>query len=105
MEDCVTLTELSGETVIKLTGDFNHGMHSRFMQVLSIIPPDSASNGKRCIIDMSETTQLDFAALGMLLVIFERVGRGSPCIAIAHPNPQVMSALKTARLDKLFTII
>lgn len=56
------------------------------------------------VIDMRHTTYLDSSALGMLLLLRERVGGDRNRIRFTHVGSTVMETLRIAHFDQLFVI-
>lgn len=54
-------------------------------------------------VDLSEADYIDSSALGMLLVLREKVGEAANILLIA-PTPDVARILSIANFDKLFSI-
>ncbi len=85
---------------IKVSGRFDFGVHNEFRQALKLI-----GNGvKRIEVDFSATDYLDSSALGMLLVLRDKVSGAKTVIEILHVKPEVRKILEIANFDKLFNI-
>jgi anti-anti-sigma factor len=53
---------------------------------------------------MAGTDYMDSSALGMLLLLRERVGNDKAEIAITHCNPEIRKIFKISNFDRLFKI-
>ena len=96
-------TRLDSETntlEIKITGRFDFGIHQEFRKAT-----EQASNGvKTVIVDMRNVDYVDSSALGMLLVLRDKVGESINAIKIKNSKPEVKKILEIANFDKLFTL-
>jgi len=85
---------------INVSGRFDFGIHQEFRKATEL-----ASTGVTTIIvNMSKVDYLDSSALGMLLVLRDKVGENKSAIRIQRPKPEVKKILEIASFDKLFTI-
>ncbi len=85
---------------IKITGRFDFSVHQDFR-----LATQQASNGVNgIVVDMSETDYVDSSALGMLLVLRDKVGENKEAISITQAKPEVRKILDIANFDKLFTL-
>jgi anti-anti-sigma factor len=85
---------------IKVIGRFDFGMHNDFRQAIKLI----GEGVKRVEVDFADTDYLDSSALGMLLVLRDKVGASKTVIEILKVKPEVRKILEIANFDKLFNI-
>jgi anti-anti-sigma factor len=85
---------------IKISGRFDFGVHQDFRKA-----SDQASNDiKTIVVDMGGVDYVDSSALGMLLVLRDKVGESKDAVRIKNTKPDVSKIFKIANFDKLFTI-
>ena len=85
---------------IKIIGRFDFGMHNDFRRALNLI-----GNGvKRVEVDFTDTDYLDSSALGMLLVLRDKVSSSKTVVELLRVKPDVRKILEIANFDKLFSI-
>jgi len=87
--------------VIALRDSFTFQDHHAFRAVLDALK--AAGTGRK-VLDLSQVTFLDSAALGMLLVAAEEVGRQKGGVTLRNPSSQISRLFELAALDTLFTI-
>lgn len=85
-----------GATVIEITGRFDFSCHPEFRAAFASLPA-----GTDVIVDFAETTYIDSAALGMLLLLRDRVGDARH-IRLANCKGQPDQVLRIANFHKLF---
>jgi anti-anti-sigma factor len=85
-----------GAHVITISGRFDFSCHPEFRAAFS-----SLSAGTEVIVDFSTTTYIDSAALGMLLLLRDRVGDPRH-IRLANCKGQPDQVLRIANFHKLF---
>lgn len=83
---------------IKVLGNFDFAVHKVFREAYSKIDPVRT----KFIIDLSEATYMDSAALGMLLVLRERAGGSKSDITILGYNNSIGQILAISRFEQLF---
>ncbi len=85
---------------ITISGRFDFGVHQDFRKA-----SDQASSGvDKIIVNMGNVDYLDSSALGMLLVLRDKVGESKSAIRIKNSKPDVKKILEIANFDKLFTL-
>ncbi len=88
------------ELRIRVSGRFDFALHQDFRQAT-----DQASEKLRSIVvDLGATDYVDSSALGMLLVLRDKVGDRQDAVRIVRANPEVKKILQIANFDKLFTL-
>lgn len=96
-----TFSEDDGKNqVIKIHGRFNFSMHLDFRNTYCGIN----EAGKNFVLDFSEVTYLDSAALGMLLLLREHAEKNAGTVEIRSVNTDVKRVLVIANFDSLFPI-
>ncbi len=85
-----------GATVIAISGRFDFSCHPEFRATFAALGP-----GSDVIVDLLETTHIDSAALGMLLLLRDRVGSARH-VRLANCSGQPGQVLRMANFDKLF---
>ncbi|MFW5442984.1 MAG: STAS domain-containing protein [Methylococcaceae bacterium] len=85
---------------IKISGRFDFGAHQDFRQA-----SDQASkNVNKIIVDMGAVDYVDSSALGMLLVLRDKVGESKSAVVIKNVKAEVRKIFEIANFDKLFTL-
>ena len=85
---------------IGVNGRFDINVFEEFnLAYKSVSPP-----GEKYVVDLAETKFLDSAALGMLLLMRERLGRSSAALVVANCSPEIKRTLETVGLHKLINI-
>lgn len=86
-------------TVI-ISGRFDFGIHQEFRKATEL----AESGVSSIIVDMGRVDYLDSSALGMLLVLRDKVGESKSAIRIKNAKPEVRKILEIANFNKLFTL-
>jgi anti-anti-sigma factor len=95
-----TLDATTQTLTINVSGRFDFGINQEFRKATD----QAASSVKTIVIDMMKVDYLDSSALGMLLVLREKVGESKSAVKIRNVKAEVMKILKIANFDKLFTV-
>ncbi len=85
---------------IKIRGRFEFSHHHQFREAYAKTNPEST----KFVIDLSETSYMDSAALGMLLVLRERAGGNNSDITLSGCNQEVQKILEITNFHNLFKI-
>jgi len=96
-------TQLSGDgrsLTISIQGRFDFSRHLEFRDCYENLSMDPVSY---CL-DLGETTYLDSSALGMLLLLRDRVGGDRSCIEIINCSPDIKKVLTISNFQQLFSI-
>ena len=96
-------TRLDEETQtleVTISGRFDFSIHQNFRKVTQ----QAGAGVKAISIDLSDTDYMDSSALGMLLVLRDKVGENKESITIKNAKPEVKKILEIANFDKLFTL-
>jgi len=91
-----TSTNEQGACVISIAGRFDFSSHPEFRGAFTALTP-----GVSVVVDFSATTYIDSAALGMLLLLRDRVGDARH-IQLANCKGQPDQVLRIANFHKLF---
>ncbi len=90
-----------GKTLtLSISGRFDITMYKDFGDSYK----DHLGSISTCVLDMAEAEYLDSSALGMLLMLRERVGGENADLTIANCNDGIRKIFATANFDKLFSI-
>lgn len=96
-------TNLDSETQtleVIISGRFDFSIHQNFRKVTQ----QTGAGVKSIIIDLSDTDYMDSSALGMLLVLRDKVDENKDAITIKNPKAEVRKILEIANFDRLFTL-
>ncbi len=88
--------------VLKIDGRFDFNLHGDFREAYESAL--SQGGAPKFIIDMAKTDYMDSSALGMLLILRDRLGCDSDRQVIVNCNPEILEILQVSNFDKLFTI-
>ncbi len=91
----------SGVLHIKVSGKFDFGLHNEFREATKL----AESGLKQIEVDLSGTEYMDSSALGMLLVLRDKVGGDKSAIRIKNARAEVKKILEIANFDKLFSLV
>ena len=90
----------SGVLSIRVRGRFDFGVHNEFREATKLLE----SGVKLIDVDLSGTEYMDSSALGMLLVLRDKVAGDKSAIRIKNARAEVKKILEIASFDKLFTL-
>jgi anti-anti-sigma factor len=102
-ERMAVATNLNTEThtlEISISGRFDFSIHQNFRKITQQIN----TSVKMIVIDLSDTDYMDSSALGMLLVLRDKVNENKEAIVIKNVKEDVRKILQIANFDKLFTL-
>ena len=86
------------EVTVSVAGRFDYRFYDSFKASISSI------EGSHLVhVDLSQADYIDSSALGMLLILREKVGKVAE-ILLVDPSPDVARILSIANFDKLFAI-
>lgn len=91
--------ETDGALVLSIDGQFNFGRYDEFHEAIGDKP------APRYIVDLRETEYIDSAALGMLLLLRERVMEDMRRVTLKVKPGQPHDVLRLANFGTLFTIV
>lgn len=89
-----------GVLSIKIHGRFDFGAHNEFRDATKLLD----ANVKTIEVDLAGTDYLDSSALGMLLVLRDKMSGDKSAIRIKNARDDVKKILEIANFDKLFTL-
>ena len=94
------LDSTSQTLTIIISGRFDFGIHQSFRKATE----QAAKGVKKIVVDMGRVDYLDSSALGMLLVLRDKVGESKGAVLIKNSKPDVKKILEIANFDKLFSL-
>lgn len=92
----------SGKATIKLNGRFDFNTHREFRAAYEPLVGDTAI--RSVVVDFSGVDYLDSSALGMLLMLRDKLGGANKEVALAGVRGNVKQVLDIANFGKLFQI-
>lgn len=90
----------SNTLTINISGRFDFGVNQDFRKATEEVN----STVKAIVVNMARVDYLDSSALGMLLVLRDKVGESKAAVSIKNSKPDVKKILEIANFDKLFTV-
>ncbi len=85
---------------IEVSGRFDFSVQQQFRNATNLL-----DHGVKIIeLNLAKTERMDNSALGMLLVLRDKVGDNKSAVRIKNASPEVRKVLEIANFDKLFTI-
>jgi|SRR5262245_26906817 anti-anti-sigma factor len=88
-----------GVCTIRVSGRFDFSCHGAFRDAMKQAP-----DGVDVVVDLEETSYLDSAALGMLLLLREQAAKRSVRVSLANCRGQAHEVLQLANFQRLFKI-
>ncbi|MBF0097126.1 MAG: STAS domain-containing protein [Magnetococcales bacterium] len=91
------------EMIIHVSGWFNSEIRSEFEQVYRKVIQEM----QKCnhfTLDLSATEHIDSSAIGMLVLMYQEIGREGPPVKIINTSGHVNKLLRITGLDRLFEI-
>ena len=95
-------TKSGDDAALILVGRFDFNVHREFKEAYMALINDA--NIQTIKIDLAGVDYLDSSALGMLLMLRERVHAANKQVDLRNPNHTVEQILDIANFNKLFTI-
>lgn len=92
----------SGKVIIKLVGRFDFNTYREFRAAYEPLITDSAV--RSVAVDFSGVDYLDSSALGMLLMLRDKLGGANKEVALSGVRGNVKQVLDIANFGKLFQI-
>jgi len=93
----ISVVEQHDTVTLEITGRFDFRMIKEFQQLLVRSP-------RTWIVDFAAVDYVDSSALGMLLLLRERVGGDGMRVHLRGVRGQPLDVLLMARFDRMFTI-
>ncbi len=94
------LTSDGKEATIRISGRFDFSQNQEFRSALK----NAGANVQKFVVDLGGTDYVDSSALGMLLVLRDKVGGQKDHVSIVNVNPEVKKILTIANFGQLFAI-
>ena len=88
------------EVTIQVSGRFDFSQHQAFRAACDGI----GGMGQKFTVDLGGAEYLDSSALGMLLVLRDKVGEKRENVEIVRAKPEIKKILEIANFDKLFLV-
>ena len=85
---------------IRISGRFDFGLHKDFRNASDQI----VANIRQVTVDMGRTEYVDSSALGMLLILREKMGGDRGAVKITNASSEVKKVLEIANFNQLFTL-
>ena len=95
----VTTKSDAGTLTIFISGRFDFSIHNEFRQATKAVDAKTQS----IVVDLSHTDYLDSSALGMLLILRDKVPNN--LVKIVGARIDVKKILEIANFDKLFSVV
>lgn len=96
----LSVTEKEHNTVvIQITGDFIFSLQKEFRNAY-----ENLNSKKTIIIDLRETTYMDSSALGMILILNDKVSRSGSTIKVINCKEAIKRIFLMTNLDKIIEI-
>ncbi len=92
-------SEDDGELIIRVSGQFDFGLHRDFRDAYR-----NASGVRRFVVDLAETEYMDSSALGMLLLLREHAETNSAQVELRNVGGELERILRIANFHQLFPI-
>ena len=99
----VTVSNEGGKATIKLNGRFDFNTHREFRDAVEPLANEAAVS--QVVIDFSDVEYLDSSALGMLLMLRDRMNVAKKGLTIAGVHGNVKQVLEIANFGQLFHIV
>lgn len=90
---------VDGTVTVRVSGRFNFSCYREFHEAIAGPAPS------KFVVDLSSAEYLDSSALGMLLVLRERVSDDKARVAIVPGTGQPKQVLQLANFHQLFTLV
>jgi anti-anti-sigma factor len=97
-----TVTKENGKAIIKLSGRFDFNTHREFRGAYEPLVADTAISS--VTVDFAGVDYLDSSALGMLLMLRDKMGGGNKEVMLVGVRGNVKQVLDIANFGKLFQI-
>ena len=98
----VNVTEIEGTLTIFLSGSFIFQAHRDFKAAYQEALEKAAVS--HIVVDFANVEYLDSSALGMLLVLKDKVEKAQKALTLTRPNLVTVQTFEIAGFDKIFKI-
>ncbi|MBF0175956.1 MAG: STAS domain-containing protein [Magnetococcales bacterium] len=86
--------------VIQIAGELTYRLYGDFMRAVQTMHKDASS----LVVDLVQTSHIDSAGMGMLLMMREMAGGDTARISLINASMKVRNALLMAQFQDLFRI-
>lgn len=93
----VTRDEDERELIIRVTGQFDFGLHRDFRDAYR-----DSTDVKRFVVDLQDTDYMDSSALGMLLLLREHAESNAAQVELRNVRGELERILRIANFHQLF---
>ena len=97
----ITFSTSGSKLTINTPERFDFGSHKEFRSAVDAI---NASNINHACIDMRMTGYVDSSALGMLLMLKNKMGNSKEAVSLINTRPEVKKILDIANFGQLFSL-
>ena len=98
----IQTTVLNGKATLRLSGRFQFDSHREFRAAYEPFVSDPAVTG--LVLEMSAIEYLDSAALGMLLLLREKLAQENKVVELTGTQGAARQVLEIANFGRLFSI-
>lgn len=89
------------ELTVRISGRFDFSVHQDFRKATEW----DRDTVKTINVDLRHTEYMDSSALGMLLILRDKMNNNPSAIRLLNANPEVKKILEIANFQKLFTLV
>ena len=97
-----TVTKESSRALVKLSGRFDFNTHREFRSAVEALANET--DVTEVVVDFAEVDYLDSSALGMLLMLRDKMGGANKDVALTGVRGNVKQVLDIANFGELFQI-
>lgn len=97
-----SISKDAGKALVKLSGRFDFNTHREFRSAYEPLIGDAET--RSVVVDFSNVDYLDSSALGMLLMLRDKLGGAGKEVALTGVRGNVKQVLDIANFGKLFPI-
>lgn len=98
-----TVTKESSRALVKLSGRFDFNTHREFRSAVEALANET--DVTEVVVDFAEVDYLDSSALGMLLMLREKMNVAKKGLTISGVHGNVKQVLEIANFGRLFHIV
>ena len=88
------------DLTIRVSGRFDFSLHKDFRSASEQI----TANIRQVKVDLGRAEYVDSSALGMLLILRDKMGGDKSSVRITNVSPEVRKILEIANFNQLFTL-
>lgn len=97
----ITSNITDNKLTLNVSGQFDFSAHKEFRIATDLVTANTSS----IYVDMRTTDYIDSSALGMLLILRDKMGGQKDAVTIANAKPEVKNVLRIANFDQLFNLV